>query len=257
MTEHFVNVTEIEGQRISAEQLFRTCHRYEWAARIAHGKDVLEVACGAGQGLGLLNDAAKSLVSGDVSPEVLANARRVYGDDLKILVFSAEHLPFPTKSFDILLIFEALYYIPHVQKFLAEARRVLRPEGKLLIVSANKDLSDFTPSPYAHHYLGVPELAKELRLAGFVGQFGGLIDIRLVSVRQKLLRPVKAIAGRLGIMPRTMHGKAFLKKLFFGEMTTMPADIRSVPLDYVEPAALSPNGPDHFHKVIYCCATLT
>ena len=51
MTAEFINVTEIDGQLISQEQLMRTCHRYHWAAQYCEGKDVLEVACGAGQGL--------------------------------------------------------------------------------------------------------------------------------------------------------------------------------------------------------------
>ncbi|MFM6854025.1 MAG: hypothetical protein ACKOUM_08090, partial [Sphingopyxis sp.] len=75
MTADFVNVTEIEGQRISQEQLHRTCHRYHWAASVAGGRDALEVACGAGQGLGILRAAAKSIVAGDVSPQVLASAQ--------------------------------------------------------------------------------------------------------------------------------------------------------------------------------------
>jgi ubiquinone/menaquinone biosynthesis C-methylase UbiE len=255
MTAEFVSVTEIEGQRISAEQLFRTCHRYHWAANASIGKDVLEVACGAGQGLGLLKSVAKSVTAGDVSPEVLTTAQKTYGTSIPLSTFGAEDLPFPASSFDIVIMFEALYYVPNPKRFFSEARRVLRQDGQVLIVSANKDLYDFTASPYSKRYLGVMELREELSAAGFVCQFSALIDTREVSVRQRILRPVKLAASHLGLIPKTMHGKEWLKKLFFGDMAIMPADISEMPIDYSEPNVIAQQKPDLTHKVIYCSAT--
>lgn len=256
MTADFVSVTEIEGQRISEEQLHRTCHRYHWAASMASGCDVLEVACGAGQGLGILRAAAKTVVAGDVSPQVLATAQANFADRVPLSVFGAEQLPFADASFDLVLLFEALYYVPNPAEFFAEARRVLRPGGRLLIATANKDLYDFTPSPFSRRYLGVLELAKELDAAGFTTRFSGHIDTRAVSLRQRILRPVKLIASKLGLIPKTMHGKEWLKKLFFGRMAVMPADLNSVAFDYHPAIPLSSTAADLQHKVIYCEASL-
>jgi SAM-dependent methyltransferase len=255
MTAQFVDVTEIAGQPISAEQLFRTCHRYHWAARMSAGKEVLEVGCGAGQGLGLLALHARSLAAGDYSPEVLETARRVYGDRIKLSEFSAESLPFADSSLDVILIFEAIYYVPDLAKFFRESKRCLRPGGQLLIVTANKDLFDFTPSPYSQRYLGVAELDGELAEHGFACEFAALIDTRKVSMRQKLLRPVKTLVTKFGLIPRSMHGKAWMKRLFFGEMAVMPADISLTPIDYIEPDPHHANTANLTHKVIYCCAT--
>lgn len=254
MTAEFVDVTEIEGQRISAEQLYRTAHRYHWAALEAAGKDVLEVACGAGQGLGLLMRSAQCVTAGDVSPEVLNAAAKTYGDRLPLSIFGAEALPFADHSFDVVLLFEALYYVSSADRFFQEAKRVLRADGVLLIVTANKDLYDFTPSPLSRRYLGVLELRDELSRHGFEASFAGLIDTRLVSFRQRVLRPVKSVVTKLGLMPKKMGNKAWMKKLFFGEMTVMPADLVSVPIDYVPPQPIAPNQPDINHKVIYCLA---
>ena len=252
MTAEFVSVTEMEGQGISTEQLHRTCHRYHWAARMAAGKDVLEVACGSGPGLGVLATQARSVVAGDISPEVLARAKATYGDRFNLSVFPASPLPFADDSFDLVLMFEALYYLPDVTEFFLEAARVLRPGGALLIVTANKDLFDFTPSPFSQRYLGTVELATELAALGFTTSFGGLTDVSTVSLRQRILRPVKLLASRLGLVPKTMHGKEMLKKLFFGSMTVMPADIASVAYDYEELNPIDPTQPDRRHKVIYC-----
>lgn len=255
MTSQFVSVTEIEGQKISAEQLFRTCHRYHWAARKSADKDVLEVACGAGQGLGVLSSAAKSVAAGDISPEVLEAAKKTYGTTVPLHVFAADQLPFANAQFDVVLLFEAIYYLPNIAKFLSETKRILRPGGTLLIVTANRDLYDFTPSPFSHLYFGVLELHDVLSKAGFTSSFFALIDTRTVSMRQRLLRPLKTAATRLGLVPKTMHGKEWLKKLFFGEMAIMPGDISQCPIDYIEPKPILNNRPDLKHKVIYCSAS--
>lgn len=255
MTAGFLNVTEIEGQRISQEQLERMCHRYHWAADACAGRDVLEVACGAGQGLEILRRKAGSLKAGDYSPEVLEVARKNFGASIPLSVFSAEDLPFPDDSLDCILLFEALYYVNPPEAFFAEAARVLRPGGTLLITTANKDLYDFHPSPFAHRYLGVKELSRELGNAHFTTEMWGYLDTSKVSTRQRVLRPVKAMASKLGIIPKTMRGKQWLKKLFFGEMAVMPASLADVPFDYLPPVPIPANIEDTAHKVIYCRAT--
>ena len=65
MTGDYTHLTEIAGSKITGEQLQRMYNRYAFAAELSTGKDVLEVACGVGQGLGLLGCSAKSVVAGD------------------------------------------------------------------------------------------------------------------------------------------------------------------------------------------------
>lgn len=253
MTAEFLGVTELQGQRISREQLGRMCHRYRWAALQCADLDILEVGCGAGQGLGILQSVAGSLAAGDYSPEVLGAALANF-PNVALSVFGAEDLPFADDSFDRVLLFEAIYYV-EAARFFDEARRVLRPGGALLLVTANKDLYDFTSSPYTKRYLGAAELAEELGAKGFDVSLAAYLDTAEVSLRQRILRPVKALASRLGIVPKTMHGKELLKKLFFGSMTEMPADLAGIPFEYSPPVAIGPN-PDRRHKVIYCRADL-
>lgn len=255
MSEHFVTVTEIAGQKISVEQLERTCHRYHWASKLAFGKDVLEVGCGAGQGLELLRRSAQTLTAGDYSPEVLKNAEATAGGTVSLSVFSAESLPFDDASFDMVMLFEAIYYVPSAKEFFSEAARVLRPNGQLLIVTCNKDLYDFNPSPFSTRYLGVAELSKELSIAGFKSKFYGYTDSTQVSSRQRILRPIKAMAAKLGIIPKTMRGKGWLKRIYFGELADMPQCIADIPFKYTPPIDILDDTPDNVFKVIYCSAT--
>jgi SAM-dependent methyltransferase len=256
-TEHFLNVTEIAGEEISREQLERLCHRYYWASEYCEARDVLEVAVGSGPGLRYLAGKARSVKAGDYSPEVLARARKHIGDDIELKVFDAQQMPYPDQSFDVVLLFEALYYIPSAARFVAEAHRVLRPGGHLLITTANKDLYDFNPSPFSTAYHGVVELRDLLRADGFEPLFFGYLRSSDVSLRQRLLRPVKAAAVRLNLMPTTMAGKTLLKRLVFGAMVQMPDSVSTGMIEYVPPASISADVPDRVHKVIYCAGKRT
>lgn len=255
-TEHFVDVTEMAGQKVSAEQLMRTCHRYYWARSFVEGKDVLEAACGSGPGLGYLKEHARSVKAGDISAEVLQRARATYGDSIQLDVFDAAKMPYPAASFDAVLLFEAIYYLPDAGAFLEEAKRVLRSGGHVLIVTANKDLYDFNPSPFSTRYYGAADLSALCRKHGFTAALWGYVDVTQVSLRQKILRPIKRAAASLGLIPKTMGGKELLKRLVFGSMVDMPGSILEKPHDYAEPATIPADRPDTRHKVLYCAARL-
>ncbi len=216
----------------------------------------LEVACGAGPGLRYLAECARSVKAGDFSPEVLARAQRHIGADVELRVFDAQNMPYPDASFDVVIIFEALYYVPSAEKFLAEAKRVLRPGGVLLISNANRDLYDFNPSPHSTIYHGVVELRRLLERAGFKPSFFGYLKVDQVSLRQRILRPIKKIAVDLNLMPKTMAGKKLLKRLVFGQMVPMPDTVVEGLVSYGPPEPIEASGPDHIHKVFYCAARL-
>jgi protein-L-isoaspartate O-methyltransferase len=55
----YSDVTEAHGNQITREALAMMCTRYVFAARLSDGRDVLEVGCGAGQGLGVLRERAR------------------------------------------------------------------------------------------------------------------------------------------------------------------------------------------------------
>jgi ubiquinone/menaquinone biosynthesis C-methylase UbiE len=258
MVKDFADVTELAGTEISSEQLERMHHRYHWAALHSRGKDVLEVGCGSGQGLGMLARVAKSVEAGDYSEEILRIPRAHYGDRIVLRRFDARELPFHDASKDVVILFEAIYYIPEVQRFIAECRRVLRPGGVVLIATANKDLPDFNPSPLSYRYFGATELKQLFAAAGFSTALYGYFSVESVSWRQKVLRPVKRLVVELGLMPKTMRGKRLLKRLVFGKLVSMPVELQPLPSDrFVEPVAISGDEPDRSHKVLYCRASLS
>jgi len=251
----YLAVTELAGDEVSREQIERLCHRYYWAGDYCRGRDVAEVACGTGQGLGYLAALAKSLRAGDYSSDILAIGRRHYGDRVRLEQFDAQRMPYEDCSLDIVMIFEAIYYLPSFERFLDECRRVLRAGGRLLIATANKDLYDFSVSPFSVKYYGVVELGEALARRGFSAEFFGDTPVAEVSFKQKLLRPVKKLAVASGLMPKSMAAKKMLKRLVFGELVRMPAEITAGMVPYQPPARLAEGEPDRRHKVILCAAT--
>lgn len=252
--ENFTTVTEISGELITKHQLRRIGQRYSWAASKCADKDVLEVACGAGIGLGHLMKCSKSVKAGDITPELVGIANGYYQGRIEIIELDAEDLLFDDNSFDVVILFEAIYYLNNVDVFLNECKRVLRSNGAILIASANKDLYDFNPSPYSVNYYGVPELNILLEGAGFTTYFFGGDPVNANSISSRVLRIVKKYAVTFRLVPNSMRGKKWLKRLVYGKMISMPSEYVHSDLD--DPAPIDKKRKNILHQVIYCMANI-
>lgn len=250
----FEDVTELPGSPISREQLYRMYNRYSWTADLSKDCDVLEVACGAGQGIGLVARQAKSVQAGDFSEPILERARAYYGDRFNFTQFDAQQMPFNDDSFDVVVIHEALYYLPDADRLMAEARRILRAGGRILLTNSNKDLFDFNPSPYSTVYHGVIELQALFAKHGFEADFWGSQPLKDAGLAQKITRPAKRLAVKFGLMPKTMRGKQLLKRIIFGKPVLMPAEITPNLSDKETLTPLRADQPCLTHKIIYCIA---
>src|SRR5512132_1491659 len=73
-------------------------HRYHFAAPLARGKRVLDVACGEGYGSALLARTATSVVGVDVSFEAVAHARRAYASQANAAFEQADCAALPFRA---------------------------------------------------------------------------------------------------------------------------------------------------------------
>ncbi len=254
MSTDFVTVTEVPGLRASAEQVARMYHRYETAARYCQGKDVLEVACGAGQGLGYLARMAKSVVGGDYSEPVLRRAQEYYQGRTKLVRLDAHALPFADCTFDAILLFEAIYYLDSPERFLEECARLLRKGGLVLICTVNKDWGGFNPSPFSKRYFSAAELAAMVRARQFDVELLGAFPDSATSLSGKSIALMRRIALALHLIPKTMKGKEILKRIFFGKLSPLPPEIRPGMAEYEAPVPLPHCGADSQHKILYVVA---
>lgn len=119
--------------RIPERLLFRGGR--SWAATQAVGH-VLEIAIGTGRNLPFYPSGVR-ITGQDISPAMLAIARtraRGLGRDVDLHVSDAQALSFASEQFDSVVSTLSLCTIPDEREALAEAWRVLRPGGRLILL---------------------------------------------------------------------------------------------------------------------------
>ncbi|HVN96740.1 MAG TPA: class I SAM-dependent methyltransferase [Syntrophorhabdaceae bacterium] len=246
-------VTELPGARGSREQIARLYARYGFASEFCKNKDVLEVACGAGIGLGYLAKHARTVVGGDIDENNLRYAREVCKGRINIDIreLDAQDLPYGNGTFDVVILYEAIYYLPKPTKFVLEARRILKNGGIILICTTNRDWSGFNPSPYSHTYFSAPELFELLRSASFKTVLYGGCPTRASTLKDKIISVIKSGAVKLCLIPKTMKGKEILKRVFMGKLTPLPPEIQDDMVEYEPPIPIDPIHPNSDYKVLF------
>lgn len=106
---------------------------YERIPERVKGKEVLEIATGPGLLAKHIAPAAKSVLATDYSDGMIAEAGKGgCPENLRFEVADAMALPYDDRSFDVVLIANALHIVPDPAKVLSEIDRVLRPGGLLI-----------------------------------------------------------------------------------------------------------------------------
>jgi len=105
---------------------------------LVKGEEVLSVGCGPAIIESALSERGFSITGLDVSQEALDRAP----DAVRTVVGRAEEMPFPESSFDAAIYVASLQFIEDYRKALEQTARVLRPEGRLIVLLLNPE-SDF------------------------------------------------------------------------------------------------------------------
>lgn len=248
----FGDLTETPGTPVTPEGADMIRTRYEHGARLAEGRRVLEIACGAGAGLPLVAERAEGTAGLDVDLELLREARREQGTAIPLVAGSAEALPFADGAFEVILFFEATYYVPDPAAALDEVARVLGPEGLVALVNANPERPDFVRSPHSHRYHTADELRRALEARGFEATVEAVFPVEEEGLAGRLASLARRVLEATGLMPRTLEGRARLKRLLHGDLPEVPADLSRAP-GFGSVAAREPveRGPVRNHKVLY------
>lgn len=254
----FCELTEIGGEEGSRAQVRRAHNRYRFAESFCRGGPILEVGCGAGQGLGLLGRRSSLVCGVDVDRSNLAHARVTYAGRSNVFLQRADAgaLPFRAGGFELVVCFEALYYFTDPVAFVRESKRVLSGGGKLILCTVNKDLFDFHPSPRAVRYHGVAELNDLLSREGFSTTCFGEEIVDETSFPGRGLRRLKQVAVRFGLIPRTLGGRRLLKRLFYGRLVELPREIGVEDVNGTRPTPVSATEPDRRHRILYAVGQL-
>jgi SAM-dependent methyltransferase len=99
------------------------------------GKRILDVGCGLGFYVRRLRDFSDEVYGVDVDLDNVAEASETLPN---IQVAPAEKLPFANDFFDVVLSHEVLEHVDDDRQAVAEAIRVLRPGGRLVVFVPNR-----------------------------------------------------------------------------------------------------------------------
>lgn len=141
------------------------------------GTDAAEVGCGTGHWLATLRGGVRTAAGLDLSAEMLQRARTAAPFAL-IIRGRAEKLPWAAGRFDRLFCVNAMHHFGDADAFMIEARRVLRPDGALLIIGLDPHsgldqwwIYDYFPAALKAdraRYLSTATIRRRLEAVGFV-----------------------------------------------------------------------------------------
>ena len=118
---------------------------YELIRPVVKDKTVLELATGTGLIARHIIKAAAHIEATDASVEMIAEAKR--DNQSAKLHFSVQdmfRLPYADKSFDVVIVSNALHIVPQPEKALAEIHRVLKDDGVLIAPTFTHAGNSFT-----------------------------------------------------------------------------------------------------------------
>jgi SAM-dependent methyltransferase len=173
-------------------------------AEVRAGERVLDLGCGAGRFVAALRDAGADPVGVELAAAALERARaNVPGADLR-LVEDDGSLPLEHASIDVVWCSEVLEHVADTDHVLLEARRVLRPGGRLLItvpfhgrvkaalIALLRFDAHFDPTGQHLRFYTRSSLARTLGAAGFadvaVRPWGGAPLLR-TGLTARTVRP--------------------------------------------------------------------
>ena len=120
---------------------------------------IVDLGTGTGRMLALFSPRTREAEGLDLSHKMLtvarANLARAGITNAKVRQGDVSATPFDQDSADLVIIHQVLHYVEDTAAVLAEAARILRPGGRLLIVDFAPHDLDFLRREHGHHRLGI------------------------------------------------------------------------------------------------------
>lgn len=163
---------------------------------------------------------------------------------------SAEDLPLRSGIAAVTALPEAIYYIDNQPRAIAELARVTAPGGCIVVSWPDPRRPGFLPSPFSTHY------PRPEEMYGWLTQWCSNVELRgafPTAEEAQVVTVARALADRLGLIPKTMHRRGQLKRLLgqgAGTVADVELDDGSVP-----DTPISPFGSQPTHVMLYAVGT--
>ena len=126
-------------------------NRYHFANGFVKDKVVLDIACGEGYGSALFAKTAQKVYGIDIDSNTIKHAKAKYTQsNIAFLEGSCLNIKLPDNSVDVLVSFETLEHIEEHNQYITEIKRVLKPNGVLLLSTPNTD--EYSKDDYKNEF---------------------------------------------------------------------------------------------------------
>ncbi len=145
-------------------------HRYLIAREHIKGR-VLDLACGEGYGTSILAEKADSVLGLDINSDAISRAREIYKENnISFHTADCTNTQLKEHTFDCIVSFETIEHLDSPAAFVSEIKRLLKPNGLLIISSPDKrEYTEANAIENIHHINELyHEEFKELLGANFI-----------------------------------------------------------------------------------------
>jgi ubiquinone/menaquinone biosynthesis C-methylase UbiE len=157
----------------------------------------LELGCGTGLYTGILADRSDSVTATDLSADMIhAAAKLRHRPEIVVEWADCFNLPYDDAEFDTVFMANLLHVVPTPEKVIEQARRVLKPGGRLIVASLTphgmrlfdklrmglRYLKTWGKPPTRGTHLTVPKVSEMMESYGFTVIEGTLVGARSKSV---------------------------------------------------------------------------
>ncbi len=133
--------------------------RLKTISALPKNKRILEIGCGNGTGTKLIKKYfyPKKIDAIDLDPRMIRIAKRKIKDpNISFKVASATKLPYKKNQFDAVIEFGIIHHIPNWKDCLKELKRVVKPNGKLILEDLSADTWKTFPGSFYKKILDHP-----------------------------------------------------------------------------------------------------
>jgi len=170
------------------------------ALRLTPAIDIADLGAGEGMLSQLLARRARQVWCIDNSPAMvevgMELARKNGLENLTYKLGDIEQVPLPDASVDLAILSQALHHAQRPQAAVAEAYRILRPGGQVLVLDLNEHAFEKARELYADVWLGF----SESTLHGFLKK-AGFVQVEVISVAKEMAEPQFETLLAAGVKP--------------------------------------------------------
>ncbi len=136
---------------------------------------IADFGCGAGRVAGLLAEYGHRVTGIDNNKKQITAAKKLHQDQsdrLDFMCADMEKCGLPDQSMDVVIISQALHHSADPATVVAEAARVLKEGGQVLILDLHRHTQEWLQDSFGDHWLGftLEQIGKWLEGAGFSKQ---------------------------------------------------------------------------------------